>query len=107
MLGQLFNGPLDDLEFIARQVLETPLRSSPALNSRIGRTIHIKDETVQRGGSFKYRGAILGVRNAGQGVVAAGAGNFPIAIGLAARALYKPACLIIPNDAPAFKRAQA
>ena len=46
-------------------------------------------------------------RNAERGVVAAGAGNFPIAVGLAARALGKPACLVMPGDAPAFKREQA
>jgi threonine dehydratase len=98
--------PVDDLEFITRRVLQTPMRSSSVLDARMGRTIHIKDETAQHSGSFKFRGAILGVRNAGQGVVAAGAGNFPIAVGLAARALDKPACLVIPDDAPAFKRAQ-
>ena len=69
--------------------------------------IHLKDETVQRSGSFKFRGAVLGVRNAERGVVAAGAGNFPIAVGLAAEALNKPACLVMPSDAPAFKREQA
>lgn len=83
------------------------MRSSPVLEAQVGRTIHIKDETVQCGGSFKFRGAILGARNAERGVVSAGAGNFPIAVGLAARALGKPACLIMPSDAPAFKREQA
>lgn len=97
----------DDLEFITHRAIATPMRSSSALDARTGRTIYIKDETVQHGGSFKFRGAILGVRNAIQGVVAAGAGNFPIAVGLAARAVNKPACLIIPHDAPAFKKAQA
>jgi len=105
MVGHPFDVPADDLEFITHRVAETPIRTSPALDARIGRTIHIKDETVQRSGSFKFRGAILGARNAEQGVVAAGAGNFPIAVGLAARALNKPACLVIPDDAPAFKRA--
>jgi threonine dehydratase len=106
MVGRLFDVPPDDLEFITRRVLETPMRTSSVLDARMRRTIHIKDETAQHGGSFKFRGAILGVRNAGQGVVAAGAGNFPLAVGLAAQALNKPACLVIPNDAPAFKRAQ-
>ena len=106
-LGWLFDPSADDLQFIARRAVETPMRSSPVLDARIGRTIHIKDETVQRGGSFKFRGAILGTRNAERGVVAAGAGNFPIAVGLAARALGKPACLVMPGDAPAFKREQA
>ena len=83
------------------------MRSSSVLDAQIGRTIHIKDETVQHGGSFKFRGALLGTRNAERGVVAAGAGNFPIAVGLAARALGKPACLVMPSDVPAFKREQA
>jgi threonine dehydratase len=107
MLGPLFEPSADDLQFIACQALKTPIRSSSAMDARVGRVIHVKDETVQRSGSFKFRGAVLGVRNAERGVVAAGAGNFPIAVGLAAQALNKPACLIMPSDAPAFKRAQA
>jgi threonine dehydratase len=96
-----------DIEFIARHAISTPIRSSGDLNARIGRMVHVKDETLQRSGSFKFRGAILGVRNSAHGVVAAGAGNFPIAVGLAARTLGKPACLIMPSDAPAFKLEQA
>src|SRR4051794_21312710 len=107
MFDRLFNVSPDDHEFITRRVIATPMRSSSALDARTGRTIYIKDETVQHSGSFKFRGAILGVRSAVQGVVAAAAGNFPIAVGLAARALNKPACLVIPHDAPAFKKAQA
>jgi threonine dehydratase len=107
MLGPLFKPSTDDLQFIACQALETPIRSSSVLDAQVGRMIHVKDETVQRSGSFKFRGAVLGVRNAERGVVAAGAGNFPIAVGLAANALNKPACLIMPSDAPAFKREQA
>jgi threonine dehydratase len=103
----LFDLSADDLQFISRLALQTPMRSSSVLDAQIGRTIRIKDETVQRGGSFKFRGAILGTKNAERGVVAAGAGNFPIAVGLAARALGKPACLVMPSDAPAFKREQA
>ena len=97
----------DDLEFIAGRALETPIRSCAALDALTGRTILIKDETVQHGGSFKFRGAILGTRNAERGVVAAGSGNFPIAVGLAAQELDKPACLVMPADVAAFKREQA
>ncbi|WP_426612628.1 threonine ammonia-lyase [Bradyrhizobium sp. McL0616] len=107
MVDRPFNVSEDDLEFITRRVRATPIRSSAELDARTGRTIYIKDETVQHSGSFKFRGAILGVRNAIGGVVAAGAGNFPIAIGLAARELDKRACLIMPDDAPAFKKEQA
>lgn len=104
MPGPLVNPSADDLQFIARHVLETPVRTSSVLDAQLGRTVYVKDETVQRSGSFKFRGAVLGVRNAERGVVAAGAGNFPIAVGLAAQALKKPACLIMPRDAPAVKR---
>ncbi|WP_298364500.1 pyridoxal-phosphate dependent enzyme [uncultured Bradyrhizobium sp.] len=97
----------DDFAFIAGRALETPIRSCAALDALTGRTILIKDETVQYGGSFKFRGAILGTRNAERGVVAAGSGNFPIAVGLAAQALDKPACLVMPTDVAAFKREQA
>jgi len=83
------------------------MRSSAELNAQIGRAIHIKDETVQLSGSFKFRGAILGVRNSRRGVVAAGAGNFPIAVGWAARALSRSARLVMPRDAPPFKLEQA
>ena len=107
MRGPLVNPSADDLQFIARQVLETPVRSSSVLDAQVGRMIRVKDETVQHSGSFKFRGAVLGVRNAERGVVAAGAGNFPIAVGLAAQALHKPACLIVPSDVPALKREQA
>ncbi len=102
-----FDLSADDRQSIARYALRTPVRSSAVLDALLGRTIRIKDETVQRSGSFKFRGAVLGVRNAERGVVAAGAGNFPIAVGLAAQALNKPACLIMPSDVPAFKRDQA
>lgn len=105
--GLSFDLSADDRQFIARHALRTPVRSSAVLDTQLGRTIRIKDETVQRSGSFKFRGAVLGVRNAEHGVVAAGAGNFPIAVGLAAQGLNKPACLIMPSDVPAFKRDQA
>ena len=107
MSNALFNPSVDDLQFIARQALKTPMRSSSVLDAKVGRTIHVKDETVQHSGSFKFRGAVLGVRNAERGAVAAGAGNFPIAVGLAAKALNKPACLVMPSDVSAFKREQA
>jgi threonine dehydratase len=107
MPGPLLVPSPGDLQFIARHALKTPLRSSPVLDAQVGRMIHVKDETVQRSGSFKFRGAVLGVGNAERGVVAAGAGNFPIAVGLAAQVLDKPACLMMPSDAPDLKRDQA
>jgi threonine dehydratase len=96
-----------DIEFISAHAPRAPIRSSPALDLQFGCQVRVIDETIQNSRSFKFRGAILGVRNADSGVVAAGAGNFPIAVGLAAHALAKPALLIVPADAPAFKLDQA
>ena len=79
----------------------TPILVDERLTQDLDARVFLKAENTQRSGSFKFRGAVLGVRNAERGVLAAGAGNFPIAVGLAAKALNKPACLIMPSDAPA------
>jgi threonine dehydratase len=69
--------------------------------------VHLIDETRQKGGSFKYRGAILGVRSNPRGVVAFGSGSFPIAVGLAAASLNVPALVVMPDDAPPIKKTLA
>lgn len=71
------------------------------------REIRLVDEARQHAGSFKYRGAILGVSKHPEGVVACGSGNFPIAVGLAASKLAIPATVVMPDDAPAAKREMA
>ncbi|TIM29652.1 MAG: pyridoxal-phosphate dependent enzyme, partial [Mesorhizobium sp.] len=38
-------------------IVETPLIESPELNKRFGARILFKPETLQRTGSFKFRGA--------------------------------------------------
>ncbi|WP_173087905.1 pyridoxal-phosphate dependent enzyme [Devosia sp. 1635] len=66
--------------------------------------LRLVDETRQISGSFKFRGALLGVRNSRRGVVACGSGNFPIAAGHAAASLGVPALLVMPDDTPARKQ---
>ncbi|HSY86028.1 MAG TPA: pyridoxal-phosphate dependent enzyme, partial [Verrucomicrobiae bacterium] len=50
-----------DVEAAARRIadkaVETPLLESPALNERLGGRIFLKPESLQRTGSFKFRGA--------------------------------------------------
>jgi threonine dehydratase len=75
--------------------------TSPTLDNL---KVHLIDETHQKSGSFKYRGAVLGVRNSERGVVACGSGNFPIAVGQAASSLGRSALLIMPDDAPPRKK---
>ena len=44
-------------ERLAGVALRTPLISSPALDARTGGRVFLKAETLQRTGSFKFRGA--------------------------------------------------
>src|SRR3546814_20212225 len=52
---------LDDIRAAARRLdglaVRTPLLESPALNERVGGRVLLKAETLQRTGSFKFRGA--------------------------------------------------
>ena len=107
MPGPLVNPSADDLQFIARQALETPVRTSSVLDAQLGRIDprQGRDRSTQRIVQVSRRRARREKRRARRGCC--GAGNFPIAVGLAAQALNKPACLIMPRDAPAFKREQA
>jgi threonine dehydratase len=92
-----------DLQFISHNALKAGHHALmvPTLNKV---EIHLVDETRQKSGSFKYRGAVLGVRNGRRGVVACGSGNFPIAVGQAASSLGVPALLVMPDDAPLRKK---
>ncbi|MET3612176.1 threonine dehydratase [Rhizobium aquaticum] len=69
--------------------------------------IRLVDESKQYAGSFKFRGAVLGVSKHPQGVIACGSGNFPAAVGLAASKLRTPSMLIMPDDAPVSKKDMA
>ena len=42
---------------LAPFAVRTPLLSSPALDERVGATVFLKPEMLQRTGSFKFRGA--------------------------------------------------
>ncbi len=101
-----------DIEAAAR-VLEglavvTPLVESPALNDRLGGRVLLKPETLQRGGAFKFRGAMnklskLSDEQRQRGVVACSSGNHAQGVALAARMVGAPAVIVMPKDAPAMK----
>lgn len=95
-----------DIEFVLSHSAPVQFAdlTSGAKNSKV---IRLVDESRQHAGSFKYRGAILGVSKHPKGVVACGSGNFPIAVGLAASKLGIPATVVMPDDAPAAKREMA
>ena len=65
---------------IAGQAIKTPLLESSALNQKLGGRVLIKPETLQRTGSFKFRGAFNRISQIPEdqrpaGVVAYSSGN--------------------------------
>src|SRR5499426_2240924 len=94
---------------LAGVALRTPLITSPALDALTGARVFLKAETLQRTGSFKFRGAynklaqIAPERRAG-GVVAYSSGNHAQGVAAAAALLGMPALIVMPSDAPRAKR---
>ena len=94
---------------LAGVALHTPLLTSAALDAMTGGRVFLKAETLQRTGSFKFRGAynklaaIPGERRAG-GVVAFSSGNHAQGVAAAARLLGMPCVIVMPHDAPRAKR---
>ncbi len=97
-------GVRDAARRVAAEVTQTPLLP---LDHR-GRRIWIKAECLQRGGSFKLRGATnrlmrLSDAERARGVVAFSSGNHAQGVALAARRLGIAAAVVMPADAPAVK----
>src|SRR5262245_19452939 len=94
---------------LAGVALHTPLVTSPVLDAATGGRVFLKAETLQRTGSFKFRGAynnlasIPSDRRAG-GVGAFSSGNHAQGVAAAARLLGMPAVIVMPSDAPRPKR---
>jgi threonine dehydratase len=102
-----------DVDAAARRLagvaLRTPLVSSPVLDAVTGARVFLKAETLQRTGSFKFRGAynklssIAPEKRAG-GVVAFSSGNHAQGVAHAAKLLDMPSVIVMPSDAPKPKR---
>jgi threonine dehydratase len=92
---------------LSGRVVRTPVVRSEELDRRAGARVWLKAENLQRGGSFKLRGALLAVgRLAGDGasgVIAQSTGNHAIAVALAARDHALPVVLVLPPDVPRGK----
>ena len=88
----------------------TPVLTSRTADRLTGATLFFKAEHLQRGGAFKFRGAYnalaaLPESQRRAGVVAYSSGNHAQAVALAASILEMPATIVMPEDAPALKRA--
>jgi threonine dehydratase len=94
---------------LAGVALHTPLLSSAALDAMTGGRVFLKAETLQRTGSFKFRGAYnklaaLPPEGRAGGVVAFSSGNHAQGVAAAARLLGMPCVIVMPSDAPRAKR---
>lgn len=89
-------------------IIETPLIESQELNKRFGGRILFKPETLQRTGSFKFRGAYnklssLSEEERSRGVVAFSSGNHAQGVAASAAMFGVKAVIAMPSDAPAMK----
>ena len=88
----------------------TPVLGSWGLEQRLGLPVFLKTESLQRTGSFKFRGAYNRIasippRDRERGVLAFSSGNHAQAVALAAAMLDAPSTIVMPSDAPALKLA--
>ncbi len=96
---------LDAREILRPVIRQTPLLESSALSTLVGGPVFLKCENLQRGGSFKVRGAYLRIARLteaerARGVVAASAGNHAQGVALAAASLGARATVVMPAAAP-------
>ncbi len=89
-------------------IVNTRLVESPALNDRFGARLLFKPETLQRTGSFKFRGAYnkistIPAEERSRGVVAFSSGNHAQGVAAAAAMFGIKAVIAMPHDAPKIK----
>jgi threonine dehydratase len=88
----------------------TPIITSRTLNQLTGAEIFLKCENFQRMGAFKFRGAYNAMSRLTDdqkknGVITHSSGNHAQAVALVGRLLGIKTVVVMPDDAPAIKRA--
>ena len=105
---------LTDVQEAARRIgpyiHRTPVITCGSLDSRVGSRVYLKCENLQKVGAFKFRGACNAVfalsdEEAARGVCTHSSGNHAQALALAARIRGIPAYIVMPDNAPAVKKA--
>lgn len=91
-------------------VHHTPVLTNESLNHKVDAQVFLKCENLQKVGAFKFRGACNAVfsmseEEAARGVCTHSSGNHAQALALAARLRGIPAYIVMPNNAPAVKKA--
>ena len=94
---------------IAPFARRTPILTSETLDRMAGRRLLFKAEGFQKGGAFKFRGAMsavgaLSADAAARGVATHSSGNHAQALAIAAAIRGIPAFIVMPSNAPAVKR---
>lgn len=95
-------------ERIQGVINKTPIVFDEKLSSEMGARAYLKAECLQRGGSFKVRGAYnkisqLTDEEKKRGVITASAGNHAQGVGLAAKLQNVKATIVLPEFAPLTK----
>jgi threonine dehydratase len=88
----------------------TPVLTCASLDNQVGAQVFMKCENFQKVGAFKFRGACnavfsLSPGEAERGVATHSSGNHAQALALAARLRGIPAFIVMPDNAPAVKKA--
>ena len=94
---------------LAGHANQTPLIRHDRLDKISGLKLFLKNETAQKTGTFKYRGAysrmsLLSAKDKARGVVAFSSGNHAQGVALAARELGTSAVIVMPKSAPQKKK---
>ncbi len=96
-------------ERIRPVVVRTPLYPADALQRELGADVRLKLESLQRTGSFKFRGAYNFIAKLAddvrsRGVITYSSGNHAQAVALAAQLHGTRAVVVMPTTAPQIKR---
>lgn len=97
-------------ERIRPYIHRTPVFTNASLDQQVGAQVFLKCENLQKVGAFKFRGACNAVfsltdEEAARGVATHSSGNHAQALALAARLRGIPAYIVMPDNAPAVKKA--
>ena len=95
---------------IAPYIHKTPVLTSESINQITGANIYFKCENFQKIGAFKMRGAMNAALNLPneqlqKGIATHSSGNHAQAVARAASILGVPAYIVMPENAPAIKKA--
>ncbi|MGD8469600.1 MAG: pyridoxal-phosphate dependent enzyme, partial [Desulfobacterales bacterium] len=109
-LDKLFKRIQDAQKRLSGQAHVTPVVTSRTLDRKVGTSVYLKCENYQRVGAFKFRGAYnamaqLSEADRRRGVITHSSGNHAQAIALVGRLLGVQTTIVMPQDAPAIKRA--